>query len=122
MVRSRHVWPPVIARHEPCYEIVCPSCGIFAVPLFYVLTIRRCPACQRDAVDTRQHDHWHWWPMMVGASEKDDTSVEREMSDILGIDSRHKVRLYLFAPFSDEFSAVMWLSKHMGFLLPRASA
>ena len=60
--------------------------------------------------------------MMVGASEKNDVSVEREISNLLGIDSKHKVRLYLFAPFNDEFSAVLWLSKHMGFLLPRAEA
>lgn len=68
--RGIAVWPPVIAVCEACYQIVCPTCGIFDAPFSYVVMVNSCPICGRMKIDTRSTGHAHWWVMRTAAIRK----------------------------------------------------
>ena len=121
---SVFVWPSTIAKYSACYTIVCPRCGDFVVPYFYLSSVGKfCPSCRRTEVDCRSCGHSHYWAMRVQGANGEDTYADRCLREGLGIPDCHKVCFsFVCGPFEDEFSAVVGLSRSFGFMMGEVKA
>lgn len=118
------VWPPTIAKCDACYTLVCPHCGNFSVPYFYLSSVgKSCPSCGRTDIDSKSCGHSHYWAMRVQGVKGEDTDADRTLRLSVGIPDCHKICLsHVCGPFEDEYSAVVALSRNFGFVMAEVKA
>ena len=132
--KSTAVWPIVITRYDSCFRLICPSCSIFIVPFFYVLTIHICPRCGRRDVDTRSLGCSAHWALQLRGTKKeeikegirqDEEGVGSQIAFLLkklyNLDSQYQLAKFC-GPYEDEVSALVLVARGMGFFGPRGTA
>ena len=116
--KTTTVWPMLIATCDSCFRLICPSCGIFIVPFFHVLVIHSCPKCASHEVDTRSMGCSAYWVLQLRGVKKEDARIESLLKGLFNLDSRYRLANF-YGPFEDEVSALVLVSKEMGFFGPR---
>lgn len=112
------VWPMLIARCDSCFRLICPFCGIFIVPFFHVLAIHFCPKCSRHEVDTRSMGCSAYWALHIQGAKKEDARIESLLKGLFNVNSGYRIA-GIYGPYEDEISALVLVSKELGFFGPR---